>query len=193
MARLASPRSRKRLGGDNRRCRIQAPLPCLRRWTAGIGAPSEGLRRDPILVGHHTCEGRGCFQAHYCNHYHLEVNKTVNRFTTSLRHASSLASRQDDMESGSADNDGGGKLFTDYDFQNDVGDERAEDYDGGFLTRFLNLVGAETSYTQQDCACMSVVDTDDNNNIGAQGYITIGQGENIADPQSEAGYIASCT
>ena len=97
------------------------------------------------------------------------------------------------MESGSADNDGGGKLFTDYDFQNDVGDERAEDYDGGFLTRFLNLVGAETSYTQQDCACMSVVDTDDNNNIGAQGYITIGQDENIADPQSEAGYIASCT
>jgi hypothetical protein len=102
------------------------------------------------------------------------VNKTVNRFTTSLRHASSLASRQDDMESDSADNDGGGKLFTDYDFQNDnVGDERAEGYDGGFLTRFLNLVGAETSYTQQDCARMSVVDTDDNNNIGSQGYITI--------------------
>ena len=174
VARLASPRSRKRLGGDNRRCRIQAPLPCLRRWTAGIGAPSEGLRRDPILVGHHTCEGRGCFQAHYCNHYHLEVNKTVNRFTTSLRHASSLASRQDDIKSDSADNDGGGKLFTDYDFQNDnVGDERAEGYDGGFLTRFLNLVGAETSYTQQDCARMSVVDTDDNNNIGSQGYITI--------------------
>jgi hypothetical protein len=148
----------------------------------------------PILVGHHICEGHGCFQAHYSNHFHPELNKTVHRFTTSPRHASSPNKRQDDMESGSADSDGGGKLFTDYDFQNDnIGDERAEGYDGGFPTRFLNLVGAETSYTQQGYACMSVVDTDDNNNIGAQGYITISQDENIADPQSEAGYIASCT
>lgn len=148
----------------------------------------------PILIAHHTCEGHGCFQAHYSNHFQPELNATVHRFAPSPRNASSLTRRQDDQESGSATGDGEGTLYTDYDFQNDnINDEVAEGNDGGFPTRFLNLVGAETSYTQQGYACMSVIDTDDNNNIGAQGYITISQDENIADPQSEAGYISSCT
>lgn len=160
-------------------------------------APLELFQRayigTPILVAHHTCEGHGCFQAHYSNHFNSGLNKTVHRFTTSPRDASSVTRRQDDGESGSATGSGGGMLYTDYNFQNDNNaDESAEGYDGDFPTTFLNLVGDETSYTQQGYSCMSVVDTDDNNNIGAQGYITISEDENIADPDNEASYIASC-
>lgn len=146
----------------------------------------------PILVSHHTCEGHGCFQAHYSNHHNSELNTTVHRFTTTERNSTSRNKRQDDMESGNADSNGN-TLITDYVFQNDnAADERAEGSDGGFPTQFLNLVGAETSYTQQGYKCLSVLDADDNNAVGAQGYITIVQDHNIADPDNEASYISSC-
>lgn len=149
----------------------------------------------PILIAHHTCEGYGCYQAHYSNHFNADLNKTVHRIATSPRTVSnsSITRRQDDEEDGTATQTGGGELFTDYIFQNDNdADEAAEANDSDFSDQFLSLVGAQPSYENQGYSCMSVLDTDDSL-VGAQGYFTISQDEHIADPDNEASYISSCS
>ena len=144
-----------------------------------------------ILVAHQTCERSDCFEAYYSHHYN-DKDEIVHKLSAKPRKLSIAKRQPDDQETGSATEDGN-VIYVDYIFQNmNDADEAAEGNDPDFNTEFLQLIGAETSYTNQGYKCMSVLDADDNNAVGAQGYIGISQDYQMAYPDNEATYISEC-
>ena len=151
----------------------------------------------PILVSHHTCMGRECYEAYYSNHFNAELGKIVHSVKTRPRvdglYTSTSVHKRDKDLTGEATGKNGGHLFVDYTFINDnAKDEKAEANASGEKDELLKVIGAETSYTHQGYRCMTVLDANDGNKPGSQGYLTIVQDENIADPDNEASYINRC-
>lgn len=84
-------------------------------------------------------------------------------------------------------------MFVDYTFINDAPkDEKAEANASGEKDELVKVMGHESSYMHQGYRCMTVLDANDGNKPGSQGYLTIVQDANVADPDNEATYIKKC-
>ena len=137
-------------------------------------------------------------QVHYSNQQHPKAG-LLHRLSVSPRrsfHSASVTNTKRQIDQTipvTADSDGS-MVFGDYVFRDEnTADEVAFGYDGGFPNHLETAVGSNDVFTNHGYICLTVEDGDDSNAIASQGYISISQDENIADPDNEDAYIDGCT